>query len=173
MKRYILSFLILLGVASAMAQPKLSDLVVTPTFGGGTIKWFDASAGGTQYTTPATTNLVDGQTYYASQTLNGAESTDRLVVNVTIKATTIAPVVSPNVIPPGVTEVRGTSSEANGTAIEVFVNSISKGTTTLSNHNWSKSVDVLANGDEVKATATAIGKCQSILSNIVTVAPLF
>ena len=82
MKRYILISLILIAAASAMAQSHISDLVVTPA-SGGTIKWYDASTNGTQYTTPATTVLVTGTTYYASQTVNGIESTARLAVTAT------------------------------------------------------------------------------------------
>jgi hypothetical protein len=79
MKRYILIFLILLAATKAMAQSHVSDLVVTPA-SGGTIKWYNASTGGTQYTDPANTALVSGTTYYASQTVNGVESTDRKAV---------------------------------------------------------------------------------------------
>jgi hypothetical protein len=90
MKRYILISLILIAAASAMAQSHISDLVVTPA-SGGTIKWYDASTNGTQYTTPATTALVTGTTYYASQTVNGVESTTRLAVTATVTATPAAP----------------------------------------------------------------------------------
>lgn len=82
MKQYLLILLILTTAASAMAQSHISDLVVTPA-SGGTIKWYDASTNGTQYTTPATTVLVTGTTYYASQTVNGVESTARLAVTAT------------------------------------------------------------------------------------------
>jgi hypothetical protein len=83
MKRHLLIFLILLAAGTAMSQSHVSDLVVTPAFSGGTIKWYDASTGGTQYTNPAITILVDGTTYYASQTVNGVESTARLAVTAT------------------------------------------------------------------------------------------
>ncbi len=86
MKRHLLILLILLATATAMAQKHVSDLVVSPAFGGGTIKWYTASTGGTQYTTPTTTALVDGTTYYASQTVNGVESTTRLAVTATVNS---------------------------------------------------------------------------------------
>ena len=38
MKRHLLILLILLATATAMAQKHVSDLVVSPAFGGGTIK---------------------------------------------------------------------------------------------------------------------------------------
>lgn len=64
-----------------MAQtPTISNLVVT----GSAIKWYDSPTGGTQYTSPATTNLVNGQVYYASQTVNGVESTTRVAITATL-----------------------------------------------------------------------------------------
>jgi hypothetical protein len=84
MKRYFLIFMILLAISNAMAQSHVSDLVVTPAFSGGTIKWYNSSTGGTQYTTPATTALVNGTTYFASQTVNGVESATRLAVTATV-----------------------------------------------------------------------------------------
>jgi len=78
MKRYILIIMILLGAATAMAQSHVSDLVVSPAFSGGTIKWY--TAGGTLIGSPSTTALVDGATYLASQTVNGVESSTRFAV---------------------------------------------------------------------------------------------
>ena len=64
-----------------MAQtPTISSLSVT----GSTIKWYNASSGGTQYTDPANTALVNGQIYYASQTVNGVESTTRVAITATL-----------------------------------------------------------------------------------------
>jgi hypothetical protein len=86
MKRTLILFAILLSAAGLMAQtPTISNLVVT----GSNIKWYDSPTGGTQYTSPATTNLVNGQIYYASQTVSGVESTTRVAVtaNLTIVAT--------------------------------------------------------------------------------------
>jgi hypothetical protein len=85
MKRHLLILLILLVAGTAMAQSHVSDLVVTPA-SGGTIKWYNASTGGTQYTDPANTLLVNGTTYYASQTVNGVESTSRLAVTATVNS---------------------------------------------------------------------------------------
>jgi hypothetical protein len=47
MKQHILILLILLMAGTARTQSHVSDLVVTPAFGGGTIKWYYASTGGT------------------------------------------------------------------------------------------------------------------------------
>jgi len=85
MKSYLFIFLLLLSGFSLLAQaPTISSLTVT----GDNIKWYNASTGGTQYTSPETTNLVNGQIYYASQTVNGCESTVRLAVTATL--TTVA-----------------------------------------------------------------------------------
>ncbi len=54
----------------------LSDLQVTGT----AIKWYDASTAGTLLDN--TTVLVDNTTYFASQTINSVESTERLAVTV-------------------------------------------------------------------------------------------
>jgi len=85
MKSYLFIFLLLLSGFSLLAQaPTISSLTVT----GDNIKWYNASTGGTQYTSPATTTLVNGQIYYASQTVNGVESTTR--VSVTANLTIVA-----------------------------------------------------------------------------------
>lgn len=49
---------------------------------GSGIKWYNASTGGTAYT--GTEALVNSQTYYASQTVNGVESTARLAVTANV-----------------------------------------------------------------------------------------
>lgn len=83
MKRYILICLILLGAGSAMAQiNKVSDLAVTPALDG-TIIWYDALTVGNVIA--ATSTLTTGN-YYASQIVNGVESTNRLAVAVTVNA---------------------------------------------------------------------------------------
>jgi hypothetical protein len=58
----------------------LANLVVT----GQNIVWYSTSFGGTSL--PANTKLVNGITYYASQTINGCESQDRfsVIVQVTL-----------------------------------------------------------------------------------------
>ena len=91
MKRPIFLFIILLAAATAMAQKHVSDLVVSPPFGGGTIKWYDAATGGNQIMNPGATVLVTGTTYYATQTLNEVESTVRTAVTVTLDAIPAAP----------------------------------------------------------------------------------
>jgi hypothetical protein len=68
----------------------LSQLSVS----GSTIVWYTAAVGGTILS--ANTVLVNGTTYYASQTINGVESQNRLAVTVTLQNSPTPPVfVSP------------------------------------------------------------------------------
>jgi hypothetical protein len=60
-------------------RPTVADLNATGT----DIKWYDAAVGGNLL--PLTTVLVDGQHYYASQTINGCESIARFEVTVTLQ----------------------------------------------------------------------------------------
>lgn len=66
------------GTANQTLLPgfTVANLVAT----GSNIKWYSTSSGGTAI--PSTTTLVDGTTYYASQTLNNCESVKRLAVKV-------------------------------------------------------------------------------------------
>ena len=61
--------------------PKVSDLVVTAT-AGATIKWYAAETGGTALA--GSTHLTTATDYWASQTVNGVESTGRFKVTATI-----------------------------------------------------------------------------------------
>jgi uncharacterized delta-60 repeat protein len=56
----------------------LDDLIAT----GSTIQWYDSQSGGSPLT--PTTNLLNNNTYYASQTISGCESITRLSVSVSI-----------------------------------------------------------------------------------------
>lgn len=67
------------------ANPTVADLNATGT----TIQWYDASSNGNLLA--SNTALVDATNYYASQTVNGCESTNRFAVAVTITASPIAP----------------------------------------------------------------------------------
>lgn len=62
----------------AINNPKISDLQVT----GQNIKWYDATGG----ILPVTTPLVNGQTYYITQTINGCES-NKTGIQVTVNTT--------------------------------------------------------------------------------------
>ncbi len=63
-----------------IAAAKVSDLTATGT----DIKWYTVPTGGTAL---ASTDALSNGTYYASQTLNGCESLDRLAVTVSITVT--------------------------------------------------------------------------------------
>ncbi|WP_299179610.1 gliding motility-associated C-terminal domain-containing protein, partial [uncultured Chryseobacterium sp.] len=62
----------------AISQPKISDIQIT----GQNIKWYDAGGNVLAMTTP----LTNGQTYYATQTVNGCESGQR-AINITVNTT--------------------------------------------------------------------------------------
>ena len=88
---------------------------------------------------------------------------------VTVEAVTTPPVVT-SPIAEGATSVSGTSTEADGTTIDVFVDGVSAGTTSVSSNVWTKTgLTALNAGQLVKAKATASGKLESAFSNIVTV----
>lgn len=57
---------------------------------GSEIQWYTTSIGGSPL--PSNTALIDGTIYYASQTVNGLESTSRLAVTVTINSIPSAPI---------------------------------------------------------------------------------
>ena len=60
---------------------------------GQNIKWYSASTGGSQLA--ASTAIVNGTHYFASQTVNGVESTARLEVTATVDPTPCAPTGAP------------------------------------------------------------------------------
>ena len=94
MIRLLLICLILFTAGSLFAQtPTVASL---NTASGSNIKWYSAATGGTLYT--GTEALVNGQHYYASQTVNGRESTTRLDVTATVvtQAAPSAATQSPN-----------------------------------------------------------------------------
>lgn len=68
-------------------NPTIANLYVT----GNSIKWYDALNGGSLLS--ETTSLVDGKTYYASQTVNTCES-PRFGITVSIVDTPSAPILS-------------------------------------------------------------------------------
>jgi len=67
----------------------LSQLSVT----GSNIRWYSAATGGVEFPSSiwSAVGLVNGTTYYASQTVNGCQSVSRLAVTVSINATPSAP----------------------------------------------------------------------------------
>ena len=65
-----------LGLQIYAGTKTLNDLSITGT----AVKWYASSASSSNL--DATTNLVDGATYYATQTLNSVESSSRFAVSV-------------------------------------------------------------------------------------------
>ncbi|MEN9336938.1 MAG: hypothetical protein RLZZ500_1925 [Bacteroidota bacterium] len=55
---------------------------------GNNIQWYSLSSGGTPL--PSTATLINGTTYYASQTVNSCESSSRLAVTVTLNNPTVS-----------------------------------------------------------------------------------
>ena len=93
-----------------MAQtPTISSLAVTHE-AEATIKWYDALTGGTQYTNPGATNLVNGRIYYASQTINGIESATRFAVTATVTSCITAPSITTS----AVSGIGATTTTLNG-----------------------------------------------------------
>ncbi len=129
----------------------ITNLVATGT----SIKWYAASTGGTALA--STTALVNGTTYYASQTLNGTESTSRLAVTVSITNTTA---------PTGNTTQTFCSSStianltASGTAIQWY--SSATGGSALAR------TTALVNGTPYYASQT-VNSCESAIRFAVTV----
>ena len=80
MKRLLLIYLLLFTAGRMVAQtPTVASLTTTS---GSNIKWYSAATGGTLYT--GAEALVNEQHYYASQTVNGRESTLRVEVIATV-----------------------------------------------------------------------------------------
>jgi hypothetical protein len=67
--------------ATATQTVCLNATIINLTATGSNIKWYDVATGGTAL--PTSTTLVNGTTYYASQTVNGCESTSRTAVSFT------------------------------------------------------------------------------------------
>src|SRR5262249_57410185 len=116
-----------------------------------------ATVSGDAWTKSGLSELSAADVVTAKATATG-KCTSAASAAVTVQANSASPTVN-SPICAGATSVSGTSSEANGTTIEVFVNSISAGTTTVSSNAWTKSgLSALSAGDVVTAKATATGK---------------
>jgi hypothetical protein len=120
------------------------------------------------WTKTGMTALTTGQLVKAKATAPG-KLISAFSNTVTVEAVTSAPTVS-SPIGAGATSVSGTSTEADGTTIDVYVDGSSVGTTSVSSNAWTKSgMTALTAGQLVKAKATATGKLESVFSNTVTV----
>jgi hypothetical protein len=126
------------------------------TASGSNIKWYDAASGGNLLT--GATALVNGSHYYASQTVNGCESVNRLDVTVTITNTS-APTGS------------ATQSFCNGATVNDLAASGSniKWYDAASGGNLLTGATALINGSHYYAGQTVNG-CESVNRLDVTVA---
>ena len=104
MKKYLLIFVLLFGALVVKSQT-VANLVASGTG----IKWYAAATGGSALS--ASTPLVNGTTYYASQTVNGVESSVRTAVTATV-VTQAAPAAAVNT--PSQTQVIWNWSAASG-----------------------------------------------------------
>jgi Ig-like domain CHU_C associated/Domain of unknown function (DUF6383) len=131
-----------------ISNPKVSNLVVTGT----AIKWYDAPTGGNLIAGGSA--LSDGTTYYASQTIAGCESSNRLAVTAVISPTVTASVsilADQNIVCPGTT-VTFTATPTNGGIAPDYqwkVNGISVGT------NSATYSYIPINGDVVQVEMTS------------------
>lgn len=82
---------------------------------GSTIQWYATPSGGSPL--PSNTVLANGTTYYATQTVNGLESTNRLAVSITI-----------NTIPAAPNVIFGTTFFCFGSTQQYSVNAVSGAT---------------------------------------------
>ena len=118
------------------------------------------------WTKSGLTALAGGDLIKAKATASGECESGFSLITVTVQFNSDAPVVT-SPICAGATSVSGTSTEADGTSIDVYVNGFSVGTTTVTGNAWTKSgLTALAAGDLVKAKATASGECESGFSFI-------
>lgn len=128
----------------------ITQLVVNGT----EVKWYDAATGGNFLPTIAAIGLTNGTTYYASQTINGCESADRLAVTVTINPIPAAPVVTT------------TAATCSADGVATIANFDANATYTFTPEGPTVSAGVISSlivGDSYTVTVTING-CESIAS---------
>jgi uncharacterized delta-60 repeat protein len=131
--------------------------VANLTANGSNIQWYPVASGGTAAATSAI--LISGNTYYATQTVSGCESTNRLAVTVSV-ATSPVPTPAGSTSQTFCNSATVSSLVANGTNIQWFTSAT--GGTTLSPST------ALINGTTYYANQTVNG-CQSSTRLAVTV----
>ena len=124
----------------------VGNLVAT----GSNIKWYSANSGGTAL--PSNQLLVNNTTYYATQTVNGCESTSRIAVLVTVNTKSSAPVAAASQSFCAAENKKVGDLAATGGTTRKWYN-VSSGGTPIS------ASDVLSNGDYyVSQTANSCGE---------------
>jgi len=140
--------MLLLVAGSLVAQtPTVGDLTTTS---GSNIKWYAASTGGSALAT--STVLVNGTTYYASQTVNGVESTLRLAVTATVTSCT------PSVTTSSVSSIVSTTATFNGN-----ITAINGATVTVRGFKYST-----INGFNPATTGTNVSESGSFSTGVFT-----
>ena len=133
----------------------ITQLVATGT----DVKWYDAATGGNFLPTISAIGLTNGTTYYASQTLNGCESANRLAVTVTINPIPATPVIT----------TAAATCSADGVATIANFNANATYTFTPAGPTVSAGViSGLTVGDSYTVTVTVNG-CESIASQAFSV----
>lgn len=129
------------------------------------------SGGSWTYSGAGLSGLIGGEAITATAGTGAAESAPSNTVVVTALPPSIPPIVSASLLAGGSQTILGSSVEAPGSVISVYVNGLSIGTTTvLADGSWSFGPTALAEGQVVSATVQASGKAVSALSNQVVVA---
>lgn len=97
-------------------DPLISELTINGT----DIAWYNAATGGSLLS--VSSSLVNGTTYYASQTVNGCESTNRLAITVNLTPSPAAPTGTQSQYFCSIDAPTIASLEANGTTINWYEN---------------------------------------------------
>jgi hypothetical protein len=143
MKRFLLICFLLITAGSLVAQtPTVANLTTTS---GAAIKWYSAASGGTLYT--GTEALVNGQHYYASQTVNGVESTTRLDVTATVTSCITAPTLTTA----AVSNIGSSSATFNGNITAINGANV---TTRGFKYSTSNGFDPASAGTDISETGT-------------------
>ena len=121
--------------------PKVADLVVTAT-AGATIKWYTAETAGDLLA--SSTPLTTATDYWASQTVNGVESTGRCKVTATINDCYIT------ITTTAASSIDATTASSGGT-----ISNNCGGTVTASGVCWSTSTAPIATGNHTSDGATS------------------
>lgn len=140
---------------------EFSDKITTPAGAVLNIGYVDKISGNIANTAYSTTPTISGQ----------AAPWSSIIFNFdTQQSQTAAPVITSTLVA-GNTSVSGTSTEANGTTIQIYADGVATGTTTtVSSGTWTKTgLTALTAGQAITAKATAAGKSTSLESNSVTV----
>jgi hypothetical protein len=133
--------------------PKVADLVVTAT-AGATIKWYANETGGEPLA--ASTPLTTATDYWASQTVNGVESTGRFKVTATVNDCYIT------ITTAAASDILATAATRGGP-----ISNNCGGAVTASGVCWSTSTGPIATGNHV-AGVTATGSFTSNITGLVS-----